>query len=64
MNRKLNALRLNRLKSGLTQHEAALAAGLSQTQISLLEREIKKPKPVELERLAEVYDTQPEELVG
>jgi len=60
MHRKLNALRLNRLKSGLTQHEAALRSGLSQTTISLFEREIRRPKPAELERLAEVYDTQPE----
>ena len=62
MNRKLNALRLERLKSGLTQHEAALLSGLSQTTISLFEREIRRPKRAELERLAEVYDTQPEAL--
>ena len=51
----LTPLRLARLKSGLSQFEAALKAGLSQTIISLMERELKEPTPKQLDKLSRVY---------
>jgi transcriptional regulator with XRE-family HTH domain len=62
MVRKLNNLRLARLRAGLSQIEASLAVGFSHTTISLLERELKKPEPRQLERLAKAYNTTVAEL--
>jgi transcriptional regulator with XRE-family HTH domain len=52
---KLNPLRLARLKAGMCQHEAALKSKIPQSQISLFERDLKKPTPEQLESLSQVY---------
>ena len=59
---RLNRLRLARLKAGKSQHEVALETGLSQTVISLYERELRKPKLDHLRALASYYRITPEEL--
>ena len=58
----LNALRLARLKAGLTQYEAALETGISQSVLSLFERGLKQPKDNQLEALALCYSTDVETL--
>jgi transcriptional regulator with XRE-family HTH domain len=53
--KELTLLRLARLKAGLCQHEAALKSEISQSEISLFERELKTPTPTQLATLSRVY---------
>ena len=59
---KLNAMRLARLRSGKCQYETAVETGISQPLISLYERGLRIPKKEHLERLAQCYGTDPDEL--
>ena len=55
MLKKLDVLRLARLKSGKCQHAAALETGIHQSKISLFERGLKEPSLEELEALQKCY---------
>jgi len=59
MLKKMNVLRLARLKSGKCQYRAALETGIHQSRISLLERGLKEPTLSELEALRECYKSRP-----
>lgn len=59
----LHPLRLARLKSGKCQYEAALDTGISQSVLSLFERNLKKPKDAQLKALARCYSTDVETLL-
>lgn len=60
---RLNCLRLARLQAGKSQYEVALETGVSQTLISLYERELREPKGAHLDALAQCYGKSPEELL-
>jgi transcriptional regulator with XRE-family HTH domain len=52
---KLNPLRLARLENELTQWDVAKQTGISQTVISLYEREVLEPKEEHRQALAKLY---------
>jgi transcriptional regulator with XRE-family HTH domain len=59
---KLNPLRLARLENELTQWDVAKQTGISQTVISLYEREVLEPKEKHREALAKLYGREMENL--
>ena len=52
---KLTPLKLGRLEAGKSQWDVAKETGISQTLLSLYERELKAPKQEHLSKLAELY---------
>ena len=58
----LNLQRLGRAR-GLSQEELAELSGLHQTYISGIERGIRSPTVMVVDRLAEALEAEPEELV-
>jgi transcriptional regulator with XRE-family HTH domain len=58
----LNSLKLARLHTGKSQWDVAKETGISQTMLSLYEREYLEPKPEHKEALAKAYGKQVGEL--
>jgi len=58
----LNPLKLARLKRGLSQWDVAKKTGISQTMISLYEREYREPSSWHRAKLAKLYGKRVEEL--
>ena len=58
----LNSLKLARLKVGKSQWDVAKETGISQTMLSLYEREYLEPKPEHKEILAKLYGKTVEDL--
>ena len=61
---KLNSLRMARLKEGKSQYEVALQTGISQSLLSLYERDLKDPKDDHIRKLALCYGTNVENLLA
>ena len=61
---KLNSLRMARLKAGKSQYEVAVQTGISQSLISLYERDLKAPKVGHLQKLALCYGINGENLLA
>ena len=59
---KLNSLKLARLERGLSQWDVAKRTGISQTMISLYEREYREPNDWYKAQLAKLYYKKVEEL--
>jgi transcriptional regulator with XRE-family HTH domain len=60
----LNPLRLARLHTGKSQWQVAKETGITQSQISLYEREYREPTSTHMEILARYYGKTVEELWG
>ena len=58
----LNSLKLARLEVGKSQWDVAKETGISQTMLSLYEREYLEPKPEHKKTLAKLYGKKVEEL--
>ena len=59
---KLTPLKLARLENGKSQWDVAKETGISQSLISLYERETKNPSLLHLEALAQLYGKEVGEL--
>ena len=60
--KQMTPLRLARLKKGLSQWDVAKRTGISQTVISLYEREYVKPSDLNKAKLAKLYGRKIEKL--
>lgn len=60
--RKLSALKLARLETGRSQWDVAKETGISQTMVSLYEREYLEPKPEHKQALASLYGKKTKDL--